>query len=215
MNLAEIEAEARRSQLDVFGAFHPTPEDDLDGLGTLILLGPLEPGFWPHVTATPEFADAAPDPLDRWSTRTIGALAQRFGGTPFFPFGGPPYHPFIAWAKRSGRAWSSEVGLLVHDHAGLMVSYRGAIGLTDRLELPEHGDRPCDTCDEKPCLNACPIEALTKAGYDIPVCKHYLSEKKGQNCLDAGCVVRRSCPVGQGYGRLQEQSAYHMRRFMG
>ena len=47
-----------------------------EGIGTLVLLGPREPGFWPAFTASPEYADAAPDPMDRWSSRVIGDLAD-------------------------------------------------------------------------------------------------------------------------------------------
>lgn len=216
MSYAAVQCQAAALHLDVFGAFHACAEDDLpERIQTLVLLGPREPGFWAHVTQAPEFQDSKPDPLDRWSRRTIGTLACALGGKAYFPFGGPPYRPFIAWAKRTGRAWDSEVGLLVHDRAGLMVSYRGALGLNERLDLPPAGSRPCDSCAEKPCLSACPISALTRTGYDIPACKSYVREREGRDCLEKGCAVRRSCPVSEGSGRLPEQSSYHMRRFLG
>lgn len=216
MTLEDIAQAASGARLEVLGGFHPDPADHLPpDIGTLLLLGPAEPGFWPHVQAEPEFADPAPDPLDRWSRRVIGQIARDLDATPYFPFGGPPFQPFIAWAQRSGRAWASEVGILVHDTQGLMVSYRGALGFRDRLDLAPTGPRPCDTCADKPCLTACPVKALTQIGYDIPACKTYLSGKDGSDCMSQGCSVRRSCPVGKGYGRLPEQSAFHMRNFLG
>jgi hypothetical protein len=143
-----IAEEARAAGLDVFGAFHPAPEDDVPSpAGTLLLLGPHEPGFWPRVRAAPEFTDGQPDPLDRWSRRVVGRLACALGGKALFPFGGPPWHPFYRWALRSGRSWSSPVQLLVHDRAGLMVSYRGAIALRPRLDLPAPPSAPpCTAC---------------------------------------------------------------------
>jgi hypothetical protein len=63
-------------------------------------------------------------------------MACDLGAKALFPFTGPPWHPFIAWARRSGRAWESPVGFLVHDRAGLMVSYRGALALSHRIDLP-------------------------------------------------------------------------------
>ena len=75
----------------VLGAFHPGPDDDAPaGCGTLVLLGPDGPGFWTIFRASPEVGDGAPDPLDRWSERVIGALAARLGAAALFPFGGPP-----------------------------------------------------------------------------------------------------------------------------
>ncbi len=210
-DLAALQAAAAAHRLAVFGGFHPAPEE---GLGaTLLLFGPAEPGFWPQVTAQPEFADSAPDPLDRWSARVIGALADRFGGVAHFPFGLPPYRPFYSWALRSGRAWASPVGLLVQDSAGLLVSYRGALALPARLALPEPpAAPPCATCPQ-PCRTACPAAALSPAGYDTAACHRFLDRPAGAGCMTQGCRVRTACPVAQSYARLAEQSAYHMRLF--
>ncbi|MCA0272273.1 MAG: ferredoxin [Proteobacteria bacterium] len=202
-------------RLGVFGAFHLSPEDGLpEAFRTLVLLGPDEPGFWPHLTAQPEWQDGAPDPVDRWSRRVIGGIACDLGGKAHFPFGGPPYRPFYQWALKSGRAWVSPVTLLVHDRAGLMLSYRGAIALRDRLDLPAPpAASPCEGCDEKPCLTACPPAALGAKGYDVPACHKFLDTPSGADCLSSGCGLRRACPVSRGYGRLPQQSAYHMRLF--
>jgi epoxyqueuosine reductase len=213
VTLDGIAARAADHRLMVMGAFHPGPEDGLpDDILTLVMLGPAEPGYWAHLTAQPEW-DGMPDPVDRWSRRVIGGMACDLGGKAYFPFGGPPWRPFIAWAKRTGRAWASPVTILVHDGAGLMVSYRGAIGLRERLDLPATGPRPCDACAGRPCLAACPVGALSGAGYDVPACHGYLDTAPGQDCLSNGCAVRRACPVSQGYGRVAEQSAYHMGLF--
>ncbi len=212
--LASLRALAAGQALFVSGAFHPGPDDGLpDGIRTLVLLSPDEPGFWAHLTAMPEWQDGAPDPLDRWSARVMGEIAARTGGSAFLPFGGPPYHPFIAWAKRSGAAFASPVSLLVHDRMGLFASYRGAIGLAERLDLPPPPANPCDSCADKPCLSACPAAALTGAGYDLAACHDYLDTQPGKLCLSGGCQVRSACPVSRKYGRLPEQSAYHMRLF--
>lgn len=211
---ARIRAAVQAAHLDIFGAFHPNSTDDAPaGCATLLLLGPHEPGFWAHLTDSPEWRDGRPDPVDRWSQRVIAELAVRFGATPLFPFGGPPYQPFIAWALRSGRTWQSPVTLLVHDQAGLMVSYRGALALTRRLELPPLPACPCDNCNARPCLSACPADALGAAGYDLPRCHAWLDDHPQGSCMSAGCAVRRACPVSQSYGRVGAQSAYHMSRF--
>lgn len=210
-----ISARAAAEALDLFGAFHPRPDDRAPaGTGTLLLLGPREPGFWAAFTASPEWVDGAPDPIDRWSERIVGAMARDFGGQALFPFGGPPHHPFYAWALRSGRAFASPVTLLVHDRAGLMASYRGAIALPQRIDVPAPSTTsPCDRCAGKPCLSACPAGALDARGYSVPACHDFLDTEAGADCLSAGCAVRRACPLSQAYGRVPEQSAYHMRLF--
>ena len=213
MNLADIEKAAAAQRLFVSGAFHPGPDDGApSGTGTLVLLSPAEPGFWPHITASPEFADTAPDPLDRWSARVIGALAQDFGAQPLFPFTGPPWLPFYAWALRSGATFRSPVSLLVHTRMGLWASWRGALALGHRLALPAPPASPCTGCPA-PCLTACPVAALTTEGYDVRACHQFLDSPNGADCLSFGCAVRRACPASAAYGRLARQSAWHMRQF--
>lgn len=203
-----------RDHLEIFGAFHPAPGDGTsDGCATLILLGPSEPGFWPYVTGLQEFADQAPDPLDRWSHRVITRIAQEFDAEALFPFTGPPWQPFVSWAQKSGRAWQSPVSLLVHDTAGLMVSFRGALALPRKITLPAPPtDTPCRTCPQ-PCRTACPVHALTPTGYDTAACHGFLDTADGHACLGQGCAVRRACPLSGTYGRLPTQSGWHMKRF--
>ena len=212
-HLRQIAARLARDHLAVLGGFLIGPGDDLpENTGTLLLLGPAEPGFWTHVTAQPEF-DGTPDPLDRWSRRVIDALAGEWAGRALFPFGDPPHQPFYRWALRSGRCHTSPVRLLVHDEAGLMVSFRGALCLPGRIALPVPGPSPCDGCPTRPCLAACPPRALTDQFYDLPACHGFLDAAAGADCMGQGCHVRRVCPQSRRYARLPEQSAYHMRQF--
>jgi hypothetical protein len=206
---------ARAVHLDIAGAFHPAASHACPaGTGTLILLAPHEPAFWPAFTGSPEYRDGAPEPMDRWSTRVIGQLALDHGATALFPFGGPPYQPFLRWAAASGRAWSSPVGLLVHDQAGLFISYRGALALPERIALPPTPiHSPCQSCSDRPCLTACPVGALGGAGYNVEGCRAYIAGSSGRDCVESGCAVRRACPISARHGRLPEQSAFHMRAF--
>lgn len=202
-------------QLDIFGAFHPCPQDAAPkGCKTLLLLGSYEPGFWAIFTASAEYNDGRPDPLDRWSKRVVTPWAQARNSAALFPSDGPPFAPFIEWAKRSGRAWSSPIGMLGHDHAGLWVSYRAAVGLPEYIQLPDTGPSPCDVCETRPCLLACPVNALSAdRGYDMESCKTHLNADAGKTCMETGCLVRNACTAGCGYGRLPKQSAFHMDAF--
>jgi len=66
-----------------------------------VLVGFVGSENWPAFAASPEAADGAPDPLDRWSSRLITAIAGSVGASPLFPFGGPPFLPFQRWAQRA------------------------------------------------------------------------------------------------------------------
>ena len=210
MEYASLAHCVERERLQILGAFHPEPQENLGR--TLVLLGPHEPQFWGCFKTSPEFRDGQADPMDRWSARVIGALAKDLEAQAHFPFGPPPYAPFFRWAVRSGRAWASPAGPLVHDRSGLMVSYRGALALPWALDIPPTGASPCTVCDTRPCLSTCPVLAFSETGgYDVAACHSWLDSET--ECLDNGCMARRACPVSQGFPRLPEQSAFHMTAF--
>ena len=187
-----------------------SPDDALPHVdGTIVLLGPDEPDFWPVFTQSVEYNDGAADPLDRWSRRVIDKVAADHGGVAYYPFGGAPYRPFYTWALRTGRAWASPIGFLVHDVAGLFASFRGAIWLPDARSAVT-ATQPCVTCDA-PCKSVCPVDAFSQ-GYDVAACKSYLNTDAGASCLTKGCQARRACPVGAGR-RLDVQAAFHMEAF--
>lgn len=214
MTYGALEQTARGLHLKILGGFHPEPDEmHLEGCKTLLMLGPDEPDFWPAFTQSPEWQDGNPDPMDRWSTRVIDAWAHELGGKALYPFGGEPFLPFYSWALRTGRTHGSPVQLLVHDEAGLFVSFRGALALKDRIDLPASPPNPCDSCAGKPCKTACLSGALTDWKYDVPACKTFLKTEAGAENMNLGCNVRRACPVSKGFGRLPAQSAYHMRQF--
>lgn len=207
-----LERQAAARGLLPLGDCPVLPEDGLNGAGSILLLGP-GPDFWNRLCASPEFHDGGCDPVDRWSQREIVTLAAEFDARALFPFGGPPWWPFTGWARRSGRCWTSPVGLLVHDTQGLMVSFRGALALPERLAPEPGGPQPCLTCVARPCLDACPVNALAPEGYDLDRCHDHLGRSAGTACMTGGCLVRRACPLSAGARRNTEQSAYHMRQF--
>ena len=118
MTYSDLQSRVQAEQLTIAGTL-------LGPRGTILLLGPHEPGFWPVLCESPEWQDGVADPVDRWSQRVITRLADGLGARAHFPFGAEQA-PFLTWAMASDCAWISPVGMLVQADAGLMVSYRGA-----------------------------------------------------------------------------------------
>ncbi len=214
MTFDRVDNAARAEGLIVMGALHPrlSAAKQLQD-GTLILLGAAD-AFWPVMKASAEWQDGESDPVDRWSTRVVGQLANTLGAQAHFPFGGPPYAPFIDWALKSGRTFSSPVGALVHDTVGMMISFRGALHFRDEFPIPDvSGVSPCTTC-AAPCATTCPVGALNAAEfYIVDACHSHLSTAQGSDCMTGGCLARRACPISAGSGRSAEQSAHHMKAF--
>ena len=217
MNVGAIRGRIEAASLAYRGALHPAAEDlPPAGVGTLILIGFTGNREWPAFANSPEVADGQPDPLDRWSRRVIGALAAELDARALFPFGGPPFLPFQRWAQRAEPVTPSPLGILIHPDWGLWHAYRGALAFGDRLELPPPDRRPspCDSCAEKPCLSACPVDAFGSGGFAVPACVAHISAPAGDDCMNFGCRARRACPVGVEHRHQPAQAHFHLAAFL-
>jgi hypothetical protein len=188
----------------------------LADIRAIVLAGMAGRQGWGAFAASAEAGEGMDDPLDRWSRRVIEALARDLGATAFFPFGGPPFWPFQQWARRSEPVHPSPIGLLIHPRYGLWHSYRGALGFGEALDVPEPAaaPSPCDSCRERPCLNACPVGAFSGSGYDVAACAGHLQDAAGADCMGLGCRARRACPVGAEHAYGPEQANFTMRAFL-
>ncbi len=212
---------AAESGLMLRGGFHPDPGDavpplpDGEAAGTLLMLGNAGPALWQVFHRSREFRDGAPDPLDRWTRRTAGLIAERLGAAPLLPFGGPPWHPFQRWAMRAEAVAASPLGILIHPEFGLWHAYRAALAFGSRLALPPRDERPspCTRCRDRPCLSACPVGAFAARGYDVEACTRHLDSAAEVDCMQQGCRARRACPIGTIYAPDPEPAEFHMRAF--
>ena len=183
---------------------------------TLLLAGNAGSAFWPQFAASAEYSDGAPDPLNRWSARVLGDIARKHGVSVVFPFDGPPYNPFQQWALRAGNVSRSPLGVLAHRTYGLWFAYRGAFLLPETLDgKRERTGGPCEACVDKPCLDACPAAALTRAqSYAVATCRSHVAGAGAETCGRRGCLIRHACPFGQDYAYGGEQAAFHMAAFI-
>jgi len=228
MNLSLIDILLAHSGLTLLGAFHPDPADGVPGFdlgqrgeATLILAGNAGPAMWQFFSAQRRSEDE-PDPLDRWSSRTLTKIASELSVnsghsvTALFPFEGPPYLPFQKWARRSGDVHSSPFGPMVHRRYGLWHAYRGALLIRSALDIPPATATPsaCDGCAEKPCMSACPVAAFSTTGYDVPACVGHLDSGRGEDCFRLGCLARAACPVGSDYAYGEDHARFHLDKFL-
>lgn len=206
----------------LLGGLHREPAEDFPGISgtgfpeTLLLIGSTGPGIWPTFSASLEFSDGAADPLDRYTRRVLSDIADDMAVEVVFPFEGPPYHPFQRWALAAGGFSQSPLGVLVHERYGPWSGFRAAFLSSERLVLPDviAAEGPCLTCADKPCLNACPVGAISvEAGYDVPGCLAHLVEDPEAECR-SGCLARHACPFGNPFHQKPEQARFHMNSFL-
>ncbi len=220
-DLDRIEKDVQAQGLLVFGGFWPDAADRVaplpDGraVATVLMIGNAGPAAWQAFAASVEAGDGAPHPMNRWCKRVLGRLAADLGGAAVFPSDGPPYPPFVAWAKRAAPVHESPLGMLIHPVYGLWHAYRGALALPERLPLPvpEAAAYPCASCQDKPCLTACPVSAFGPRGYDVAACVAHIETPAGADCMTLGCRARRACPIGRSFVYDPPQAAFHMAAF--
>ena len=202
--------------LSVMGGFRTEPEHAApEDIASIALLGMAKDG-WDLFAASPEATDGAEDPMDRWSLRVVTALAEEVGAIPLFPFGGPPYQPFLRWAAATGNIWPSPLGMSIHAERGLWMSFRGALGFAEARSdlIAVTAQRPCETCEDKPCLTACPVDAFAGGFYDVPTCVKHIATPAGADCLGQGCKARHACPVGHDWAPKPPQATFHMGAYL-
>lgn len=225
----QITATAETQGLLIKAAFAVVASDRVPALEngepaeTLILIGNAGAAMWPQFIDSPEYHDAQPDPLDRWSLRLGRRMAREFGGRALFPCGGPPFYPFLSWARRGDLSVSSPLGLALHPRYGLWHAFRFALVLPYRLQglpslaqstQPGPAFNACLHCVEQPCLSACPVEAFSAGGYQHLCCAHFLSQDPEHGCNKIGCAARRACPEGKRYKYPPAQARFHMQAFV-
>jgi hypothetical protein len=154
------------------------------------------------------------NPLDSWSRQVLETIAQRVNARVLMP-NDRPFAPFQQWAMRAEKLLPSPLGLLVHPVYGLWHAYRGAL-LFDVDILIQHVEEmihPCRVCIGKPCLNSCPVDAFSDAGFAYESCLSHVRGPNGQACRQGGCLARNACPVGVEWRYPAQVQAYHQKAF--
>ncbi|NQU60041.1 MAG: hypothetical protein HQ512_02835 [Rhodospirillales bacterium] len=221
MDFQTIKDTVAATGMIVRGGFHPGA-DEIKGQ-TLVLVGNAGPKMWQAFSdAVPaDSRDQDPHPLDTWTKRVLEGVAADLGAGALYPFGGPPYQPFQSWAVRAGGVHPSPTGPLIDAEFGLWHAYRGALVFDTHIDLPEPPSHasPCESCADKPCLDACPTDAFDpkgseRADYDVKACVAHIADPAGRDCFTGGCLARRACPWGRDYVYGTEQATFHMKKFV-
>ena len=203
--------------LELLGSFNLETRDDwFPGRdhqpGSIALVGNVGSPMWPHFDAarqeTPELT------LDQWTEGVIGGIASDFNLDAVYPFKGPPYYPFIQWSKRTGRLYSSPIGLTIHPDYGLWVAFRAALLFDHPLDDEhEEASHPCESCQDRPCLSACPVDAFGKEDYNFNACLGHLTTP-GNACREGGCLARIACPIGRHHRYQRPHANFHMTQLL-
>ncbi len=175
----------------------------------LVLTANVGQSLWPHLEANwPQSAH----PVDDYSRKvTQTYIAQHLqDDTALLLYPTAEYLiPLQQLGTFAGWHHPSPMGVAIHPEFGLWVAYRTAFLTSVALPVTPRDARPspCESCVEKPCLAACPPQAITAdAPIQLTAClDHRIAP--GATCADR-CLARMACPVGEQYTLPQIQYHY-------
>jgi hypothetical protein len=206
-------AAIRRASFTPFGWFRPGNGDRMPGGASFaILIGNAGPAMFERFARE---CDPNHDTLDDWTRVAVNALAHDLSATAIFPFD-QPFPPMLTWARKAGAGHVSPLGLNIHPAYGLWHAFRAALLFPAAIDLPpqQASAHPCESCESKPCLTACPVGAFTPGNYDTMACAGHVASDAGSACMNGGCLARHACPVGQDFAYAPAQARFHMRKFL-
>jgi epoxyqueuosine reductase QueG len=186
-----------------------------DGVSTetkfVILIGNAGPDMFYRFARA---RDPRTELLDDWTRDVVTPLAKDLGAEAVFPFDKPP-QPFLTWARKAGAGHTSPLGLNIHRTYGLWHAYRAALLFPVEFDLPKNtaGAHPCESCADKPCLTACPVNAFDGVSYNVKICGRHILSEAGTTCMQGGCKARLACPIGKPYHYPSMQMQFHMKAF--
>lgn len=188
----------------------------------IVVIGNGGGAFW---SAFREYAAAAPEtahPVDTFTAAILTTqavpVAERLGLRPElrFPFErtAPPLS-FVHLAEAAGLGRRGLLGVLLHPEFGPWMALRGAL-LVDEAPVtarPAAGFDPCGNCRDRPCVPACPGDAIDDPdGWNVPRCIDFRVERGAANPCADRCHARVACVYGRAHVYPADALAYHQGR---
>lgn len=190
------------------------PSDELAKYPRLVLIGHAGRAFWSVLKGRGLHGS---DPVDTfvqeqveaWMARQVGAPAWRL----VFPGAAPV--GLQALGEQAGWHHPSPFWVGVQAGWGSWYAYRAAVLVADLWPLTplQRAESPCLSCAARPCVSACPAQALDgdlvqrREGTGLRACVDFRLQAESP-CADR-CLARQACPVGIEHRYTDEQTAYH------
>ncbi len=178
----------------------------------LVLLGMGGPGLWEWMNVQ---GLSEPNPFDEISRRTVVEVSERFWGdrNPKILYPGEALIPLQQVGRFAGWSVPSPLGLDISPVYGPWFAFRAAFLTRSPLPLMDilPAASPCDTCQDMPCIQACPVGAVQREeALDRERClKRRFADEGG---CGIQCYSRLGCPIGIKWRYSQRQLHYHGNR---
>ncbi|MDH5517572.1 MAG: hypothetical protein OEY36_07095 [Gammaproteobacteria bacterium] len=178
----------------------------------LIVIGHLGQMLWKNLDSV---ISLSKHPIDEYATASVNNYFKQNHNCRSYKIVYPlsDSHAAVPALQQLGRlaGWhfDSPFKVGVNNIWGSWFAYRAVVlADTDFTETPLlQASSPCDNCQPKYCVTACPAKALDNDELSFQVCIDY--RKQADSLCKESCVARVACPIGQPYRYSEQQLAYH------
>ncbi len=188
----------------------------LPGAAGALIVGAGGRAFFQRFSEAPELHDGSPDPLDRYTARSVAAAvaaALADSGARYaigHPFGVAPVIPFQRLGRAAGLGGPGPLALQIHPEFGPWWAYRALVVLDQPLPPAVAPGDGCAGCPA-PCVAACPAGAVARTGFDVRLCH---ARRLSAPACQESCAARLACIRGPEHRYEDRQLAFHMRASM-
>lgn len=191
-NIAELPAELAA---DIRRRFDPECQ-----YRQLILIGHGGKTLWASLKASGINSE---DPIDDFSSEKLRQALAGHRHTLIYP--AKDSVGLQTLGKLAGWHHTSPFMVGINQSWGSWFAYR-AVALSDTDFVPTPplvSVSPCGTCQDQPCISACPAQAVSDSAFDLNKCVTY--RKQATSLCRETCLARISCPVASEHRYDDEQ----------
>lgn len=182
--------------------------EDISKYNQLIVIGHGGATLWKNVSQN---GFKTSDPIDEFAITTTSSFFDNDQNIKDFKFIFPGNNviPLQSLGRLAGWHHPSLFRIGINEKWGSWFAYRAVILTSSNYTITPkvEGASPCDKCNTKNCISACPADAIYEDGYKFEKCFEY--RKHSNSLCKDKCLARISCPVSPEHRYPTEQIKYH------
>lgn len=182
---------------------------------SLLMLGHGGKRFWRgYLEHRSKYSAKSPNPIDDYCVEMAKQYMRKHWPSAAYHvlYPGPDSVGLQQLGVEAGWHHDSPLKVGINATWGLWYAYR--VLLLVEAELPATqkvlSTSPCDGCQSRACIKACPVEALSQEDTMLQRCVSYRKQK--QSLCQFTCLAREACPVQSHHQYEQDQTHYHYQR---
>ncbi len=183
--------------------------DNFEHYTQILLIGNTGTQLWKQVASIIEQSNEQ-NPIDNYSKKWTKKILSNCLQSSDFEFVFPSKNSIglQQLGKIAGWHFDSPIKVGVNSTWGSWFAYRAVVLAKSNFPQQKlNSSSPCKTCIEKPCISACPVNAVFADQFILKDCLSFRVEKSSP--CNNKCLSRLACPIAIDHQYPIEQIQYH------